>query len=98
MQTYAELQAQITELQRKADEVKKGEREKARAQILELMQRYGITVDELSAKTRAKSANPRAAVEAKYRDPVSGATWTGRGREPRWLAGRERSTFLIKNM
>lgn len=96
MQTYAELQAQIVELQRKADEVKKGEREKARTQILELMQTYGITAEELAGRTRTKSLKPRAAVEAKYRDPVSGATWTGRGREPRWLAGRDRAPFLIK--
>ncbi|MGN5476311.1 H-NS histone family protein [Cupriavidus basilensis] len=26
---------------------------------------------------------------AKYMDPVTGKTWTGRGRRPRWLEGRE---------
>ncbi|WP_411829055.1 H-NS family nucleoid-associated regulatory protein [Paraburkholderia kururiensis] len=32
---------------------------------------------------------------AKYRDPVSGATWSGRGRAPRWIAGRDRDAFEI---
>ncbi|MGF6466111.1 H-NS family nucleoid-associated regulatory protein [Paraburkholderia youngii] len=33
---------------------------------------------------------------ALYRDPKSGATWSGRGRAPVWLAGaKDRSRFLI---
>ncbi|NPT58249.1 H-NS histone family protein [Paraburkholderia sp. 5N] len=33
---------------------------------------------------------------AKYRDPKSGATWSGRGRAPAWLAGaKDRTQFLI---
>ncbi|WP_408220049.1 H-NS histone family protein [Paraburkholderia dilworthii] len=32
----------------------------------------------------------------KYRDPKSGATWSGRGRAPAWLSGaKDRSRFLI---
>lgn len=31
----------------------------------------------------------------KYRDPKTGATWTGRGRAPRWLDGKKRERFLI---
>lgn len=47
-----------------------------------------------------KGADGRSRVEAKYRDPVSGDTWTGRGRCPGWLdkyekSGRQRSEFLI---
>ena len=31
-----------------------------------------------------------------YRDPKTGATWSGRGRAPAWLAGaKDRSKFLI---
>ena len=33
---------------------------------------------------------------AKYRDPVTGQTWTGRGRAPKWLEGRKKEDFLIK--
>ncbi|MGF6654969.1 DNA-binding protein H-NS [Paraburkholderia youngii] len=33
---------------------------------------------------------------AMYRDPKSGATWSGRGRAPAWLSGaKDRSKFLI---
>ncbi|SAI46959.1 DNA-binding protein (histone) [Bordetella ansorpii] len=43
---------------------------------------------------------PRAAVAAKYRHPDSGASWSGRGKAPRWLVeaetqGQRREEFLI---
>ncbi|WP_415868024.1 H-NS family nucleoid-associated regulatory protein [Burkholderia ubonensis] len=38
----------------------------------------------------------RAPAIAKYRDPASGAAWSGRGRESRWIAGRDRTMFLIR--
>ncbi|MFL9912617.1 H-NS family nucleoid-associated regulatory protein [Paraburkholderia fungorum] len=59
------------------------------------------------AKTAAKKASrsvaatagkgqPKGPQPALYLDPKSGATWSGRGRAPEWLAGaRERSRFLI---
>ena len=33
---------------------------------------------------------------AKFRDPKSGKTWTGRGKPPLWIAGaKDRQAFLI---
>ena len=43
-----------------------------------------------SIKKRAKvtkSRDQRSTVKAKYRDPNSAATWTGRGRTPAWVQG-----------
>lgn len=53
------------------------------------------------AKPRGKArgkAGARAGVKVppKYRDPASGATWSGRGREPEWIKGREREPFLVQ--
>lgn len=40
--------------------------------------------------------NPRSKRrKAKYFDPVSGATWSGVGREPKWIRGLDRRGFLI---
>ena len=33
---------------------------------------------------------------AKYRDPRTGATWTGRGKPPAWIAGKDREQFLVE--
>ncbi|NBI50500.1 MULTISPECIES: H-NS histone family protein [Burkholderia] len=38
---------------------------------------------------------PRRSTAPKYYDPVSGKTWTGRGREPAWIRGRSRAEFEI---
>jgi len=43
-----------------------------------------------SKKKRAKvtkSRDQRSTVKAKYKDPNSAATWTGRGRTPAWVQG-----------
>ena len=42
----------------------------------------------------------RAKVAPKYRDPATGQTWSGRGKEPRWLAayakkGKKKDDFKI---
>lgn len=34
--------------------------------------------------------------KAKYFDPASGCTWSGVGREPIWIKGKDRSNFLIE--
>ncbi|WP_457844072.1 H-NS family nucleoid-associated regulatory protein [Staphylococcus aureus] len=31
----------------------------------------------------------------KYRDPATGATWTGRGKPPNWIVGKDRTPFQI---
>ncbi|WP_438947144.1 H-NS family nucleoid-associated regulatory protein [Trinickia soli] len=56
------------------------------------MQQFDITAGDLAAK---RDAYKRGASQAKYRDPVSGATWSGMGREPRWIAGKDRTAFAI---
>jgi DNA-binding protein H-NS len=32
----------------------------------------------------------------KYQDPVTGATWSGRGRAPSWIRNRSYNDFLVK--
>lgn len=94
MATYAELQQQITQLQKQAEQVRKEELAAIIADIRAKMAEYGITVADLSEGTRRSALKGRA-VEPKYRDPASGNTWTGRGVEPAWLKGKNRQDFLI---
>ncbi len=35
-------------------------------------------------------------VAIKYRDPETNKTWTGRGKPPLWIAGKDREQFLVK--
>jgi len=97
MTTYAELQAQIAELQQKAEAARSSELANAKAQIKEIMQAYGLTASDLGGTSgKSKVAKSSGSVAAKYKDPISGATWTGRGRAPLWLNGQDKEQFLIK--
>ena len=33
--------------------------------------------------------------QPKYRNPETGVTWTGRGKPPTWILGKDRAQFLI---
>ena len=35
------------------------------------------------------------ALPARYRDPVSGKEWSGRGNAPLWIRGKDRRKFVI---
>jgi len=96
MASYAELQAQIKELEQKAAAARSAELADAKARIIELMNTYGLTTADLSAGAGKSKFNKTKSVAAKYKDPVSGATWTGRGRAPLWLKDKDRDTYLIQ--
>lgn len=96
MASYQELKAKIAELERQAEELRRSEREGAVKQIRDLMRDYGLSAQDLESDAKKTSSKERSPVAAKYRDPVSGATWSGRGRAPLWLNGRSKDNFLIK--
>jgi DNA-binding protein H-NS len=87
-----------------------------RSKLAQLARAEGYTIAELfgggtaPAATRSAARKPRTttkgrklgAVAPKYRNPANAKeTWTGRGKQPRWLAaetgkGRKLDEFLIK--
>lgn len=93
MATYAEIQLQIAELQAQAEKARKEELTSAIAQVKALMAQYGITMEDLQGIT--KKTRQSFPVKAKYRDPVSGNEWSGRGRTPKWLEGKNRDDFAV---
>lgn len=94
MSSYQEYQKQIAELQRLAEQARKDEISEAKKRVRELMSEYGLSIDDLLEQKQP--AKKRPAVEAKYRDDKTGSTWTGRGRKPRWLDGKDKESYRIK--
>lgn len=84
--SYKDYQKEIAELQKKAEEARRSELAGAIAQIKSLMKQFNLTIKDLKLKDGKLSKAAGKAVAAKYRDPVSGETWTGRGRSPAWAA------------
>lgn len=101
MPTLQELLAQKEALERQIEQTKKEERAAAIAKVRELMAQYGLTLADLSNKPASKTAGkPLGKVAAKYRDPSTGETWSGRGLHPKWLraalaAGRKLEDFTV---
>lgn len=105
------IEAQIRKLQARAQALRDRDRKPAIAAIVKQMRAHDITVAELTEALGKKTRAPRAAaktpatkqrkaVPIKFRHPETGATWTGRGRTPRWIveaeaAGTDRSSFAV---
>src|SRR6478609_8811548 len=54
-----------------------------------------VTGNKAAAKSTA-SSSPKGKLPPKYRDPKTGATWSGHARPPAWIAKvRDRTKFLI---
>lgn len=92
MKTYRQLLAEKRELDARIAAAEDAERERALTKIRELMAQFNIGAGELAVKRAPKEAG---VLPTKYRDPESGATWSGKGREPRWIAGKDRVPFRI---
>jgi DNA-binding protein H-NS len=94
MTTYKELQDQILELQRKAEETRAKELDGAIQQIKALMQEYGITVDDLDTRAKKKGTKSKQQANVQFQD-ADGNTWSGRGRMPAWLKGKDKEQFRV---
>ena len=92
---YRDLLAQRAALDEQIEALRSVERGDVIDWIFEQMALFQIKPEDLSLRHGPKKHS--GPVAAKYRDPQSGATWTGRGRAPRWLADQDREKFLIAN-
>ena len=65
--------------------------------LRELVAEFGLTVQDVFPGRATKSGAAKAVskVAAKYRDPATGQTWTGRGKAPKWIDGKDRTPFVI---
>ena len=102
MATLSDLLAQKAALEKQIIDAQREERSAAINQVKTLMAQYGLTLADIGGRTLATAGkrNGGAKVPAKYRDPATGSTWSGRGLQPKWLkaaldAGRSLNEFTI---
>ncbi|MGY4730726.1 H-NS histone family protein [Burkholderia pyrrocinia] len=96
MATYQELKAQADELSRQAEEARLAELDIIIQEVQARVAEYGLTPEQIFGRRRGLGKLRASAVAPKYRDPKTGATWSGRGREPSWIKGKKRERFLIE--
>jgi DNA-binding protein H-NS len=104
MATLESIQAKIAKLQAQAQVVASTKSTVALEKIRDLMSKYGVSVDDIESfvgkrrgRKPAQASSAKSSMgAARYLDPKSGATWTGHGRAPQWIASaKDRSKFLI---
>ena len=100
MESYQEVVAKIAELQRQAEDLKKQERKTVIKELRAKIAEFGLTAADLGLTGKQATAKAPSTVKAKYRNPATGETWSGRGIAPRWLqeaerTGKSRDSFLI---
>ena len=94
MSSYKELLAQREQLDKQIKEAIAHEKSDGIAKAKIIIEQYGLNASDLfSRKAGGKSASGK--VAPKYRNPTTGDTWTGRGKAPKWIEGRDRSSYLI---
>lgn len=98
MATYTELKAQLEALQQETEAARIAELQTVIQQVRDVVQQYGITAEDIFGRQRApRGKAAKAPQPPKYRDPKTGATWSGRGKPPAWIAGKKRERFLIES-
>ncbi|WP_291477688.1 H-NS histone family protein [Acidovorax sp.] len=93
--SYKELLAQREVLEAKIAEARKAESASAIRTARQLVADFGLTFEDVFSGRRKESKAKGVAVAPKYRDPATGATWTGRGKAPKWIEDQDRSKYLI---
>jgi DNA-binding protein H-NS len=96
MSTYQDYQKQIAELQAKAEEARRSEVTEAKAKVRVIMAEYGLTLADIGGGVKPTPKASRKPVEVKYKDETTGDTWTGRGRAPKWLEGKDKNQYLVR--
>lgn len=89
--TLKELLAERTRLEAEITGARKKAAEDALHKVRELVNEFGFTAQQVFPWKPVPVK-----VAAKYLDEKSGATWTGRGKPPAWIVGKNREDFLIE--
>jgi DNA-binding protein H-NS len=92
--SYKELLAQRTALEQQIAAARESELSGALQTIRTLIETFGLTPADIFSPAGQKKRGAQT-IAPKYRDPATGATWTGRGKPPAWIKNQDRARFVI---
>lgn len=90
MSNYKDLINQREELDMQINAARAEEKVQAIKHVQAIVAEFGLTEKQVFSKRK-----PYKKATAKYQDPATGAKWAGRGHEPLWIKGKNRSDFAI---
>ncbi|MDD2610360.1 MAG: H-NS histone family protein [Giesbergeria sp.] len=100
MSNYKELLKERELLEAKIEDARRAELTSALQTVRTLVSEYQLTQQQVFPPLRGTrslvgSVGTVNKVAPKYRNPLTGQTWTGRGKAPKWIDGQDREQFLI---
>lgn len=105
MTSYAAIKQQIAKLEAQASALRNQEAAKVIASIRQHIVDFELSPEDIFPSLRlatSKTKKPTKPREPKYKDPKTGATWTGRGKPPAWMSAAikngTRDQFLLKTV
>jgi len=96
--SYKDLLQQREALEKAIADAREREVSEAVSKVRALVAEYGLTSHDVfpsGRSSKAAGSKTTAKVAPKYRDPATGQTWTGRGKAPKWIEGKDRAEFAI---
>lgn len=96
MATYKELLERRQALDHEIGEARQREVADATARVRSLIEEYGLSQSDVFGPGRKARSQAARKVAPKFRNPSTNETWTGRGRQPKWIQGKDLNDYLIK--
>jgi DNA-binding protein H-NS len=95
-----ELLAKKAEIEKQITLVRQRDVGEAIAKIRLMVSEFQLSAKDIFPTLKRKPATASEGsgkkVAAKYQNPETGITWSGRGITPKWLLGKDKADFLIK--
>lgn len=95
VESIAALEAEKAKLEDQIESRKEAEKQHVCGEIVKVMAQYTVDIDYLAAYMGVKYKRRGSKAKTKYRDPMTGKTWSGRGKTPVWIRGKDYKKFLI---
>src|SRR3954469_15812509 len=88
------LKQQLAQLDKRISVAWQQEQRAALEHVRQVMNFFNLVPNQLRIDRRGTyNTKP---LQMRYQDPVTGATWSGRGRAPSWIRNRSYNDFLVK--
>ena len=91
--SYMEMRAQRDALDAAMAKARVEARVKAIEEVKSHVREFQLRPEDIFGRATRSSRGGK--VAPKYRNPETGDTWTGRGKAPKWIEGKDRSVFVI---
>lgn len=95
MSTVAQLLAQKAAIEAQIEAAQKSHAAEGVAKAKAIIDEYKLTKEDVFGASAKRVRKASGSVAPKYKDPISGATWSGRGKAPKWIDGKDRSQFAV---